>query len=1248
MKTRHRVIASIGVLLLQGLWVASAPAAVRYVNQFATGANDGTDWANAYTNLQTALGAALGGDSIWVAQGSYYPASTNFNAAFTLPANVQLVGGFAGVETAASQANWRRHRTVLDGDIQRDGLMTNNTRRLVRAYFATNAVIDGFTIQNANGRRAFHLDGLNDYEGAGIHVTGVPITIRRILFANNEAAQFGGAVRTEAGGTITSCIFSNNLAAGGGGAIYSTGGNLNLDNSVFVQNRIVQTGNGGAMVFQHADLQMRHCTFVTNFATVGSFGGNISVLNMGTATIRNSIFWGRNRYGDEGNRDHGGGISVRTTAGMVTFDTVDVQDGFITPPTNLTAVNIFNTDPLFVDVPERNVRLQSTSPVIDVGLLAASLSPDLDGVPRPQGALPDLGAYEFNTLPTAEPDAVAGLTASGQRGRVELAWTNPSDADFAGVLVLRTPGSDPVAGAPANGHTYQVGEQVGNATVVYRGPGTNATAGAASMFSNTNLTPVTTYTYTVYAYDDDSNVSGGVTAQATTMAPPPALDILTDVEAYGGFKQIELEWQNESAIEEVQQVLILRREGTAPDTTPTHTQFYQVGDFIGAAEVVYSGLGSNPAPEEMTGWVNTNLPGSTTFYYHLFAVNGGPNYSPPTEVTAATLSMVNIDSLTATPGQHSASFTWNNTDDLGFRGVLALRSSSAPPNTLPANGTVYSVGQAIGNALVAYRGPGLDNAPGAASGWTETTYLNATSTYYYAFQAYDALTNYSLPVAYTNITTLEDTDPPGPVTGFQAVFSGFGTISMTWNNPTDVDFRQVVVVRKTDPNPFWAPTPGTAYTVGQIVPAGTVIYVGTGSDNTPGAANSIVDNSGIDAGVRYYYAIYAFDVMRFYSTRALADAESPPANTLFVKADAVLGADNGSSWANAYTNLQTALAVATTSNQIWVAQGTYYPTDTANRNLRFTLDKPIAIYGGFAGAESRLSQRKHHLNPTILSGDIGVKDVHTDNSLNVVVAAAGAAGGLFDGFIVERGYSTGNGSGIYLLAGAAMTVQNCWIRHNQATESGFFTYANATIRNCRFSNNHATHRGGGFQSQNSSPTLINCLFHDNTCASNGGAAAVYHQTVTFLHCTFANNSSFNSGGDSIYFSNFVTAYIQNSIFWDIGVHGGGMFVKQPGGDNWASLVDVRYSIVRGGFNPPQQGASSNIMTFDPQFEDVGARNYRLLETSQAIDAGMTLANVPDDLDNGQRPTGQGYDLGAYEYGSTFDPVTPESLMLIIR
>src|SRR5690349_18084036 len=71
------------------------------------------------------------------------------------------------------------------------------------------------------------------------------------------------------------------------------------------------------------------------------------------------------------------------------------------------------------------------------------------------------------------PSPVTNFTATSTTpGSVDLAWTNPTDADFAGVIIVRHL-IDPVAGAPVTGTSYAVNDTLGTGdTVVYAGTGT--------------------------------------------------------------------------------------------------------------------------------------------------------------------------------------------------------------------------------------------------------------------------------------------------------------------------------------------------------------------------------------------------------------------------------------------------------------------------------------------------------------------------------------------------------------------------------------------------------------------------------------------------------------------------------------------------------------------------------------------------------------------------------------------------------
>ncbi|MDV7402553.1 hypothetical protein RZS08_64625, partial [Arthrospira platensis SPKY1] len=105
-----------------------------------------------------------------------------------------------------------------------------------------------------------------------------------------------------------------------------------------------------------------------------------------------------------------------------------------------------------------------------------------------------------------------------------------------------------------------------------------------------------------------------------------------------------------------------------------------------------------------------------------------------------------------------------------------------------------------------------------------------------------------------------------------------------------------------------------------------------------------------------------------------------PSSILYVNDDAS-GNNDGSSWTDAFNDLQDALALAGSCSgvtEIWVAEGTYYPTSGADRNISFSMVNGVAIYGGFDGTETQLSERNWVSHVTTLSGDIGVPGDNSD------------------------------------------------------------------------------------------------------------------------------------------------------------------------------------------------------------------------------------------------------------------------------
>jgi hypothetical protein len=421
--------------------------------------------------------------------------------------------------------------------------------------------------------------------------------------------------------------------------------------------------------------------------------------------------------------------------------------------------------------------------------------------------------------------------------------------------------------------------------------------------------------------------------------------------------------------------------------------------------------------------------------------------------------------------------------------------------------------------------------------------------------------------------------------------------------------------------------------------------------------------------------------------------------TRYVNAGLTTGANNGTSWADAYRTsdgLRLAIAASTAGDEIWVAAGTYKPTPTATRTIAFTPRTGIAVYGGFGGTETDRSQRNIAANVTILSGDLANNDpIITDNSHNVVRGNGTTNAGTFDGFTVTGGNANGSsasdsdrGGGMIFLNGANATIRNCIITGNRVIFGGGGTYlrsasptfvdcvwrSNAgasfggaidmftncapTFTRCEFSNNAANRAGGVEVFGTCNPLFTNCVFRNNNAGSaTGGALYIASSsTVTIRNCTFASNTTTGSSGSAITTTGSTTR-IFNSIVWG-NTGPGGSTANQVAG----STTLAGSSNIQGGFT-----GEGNI-NLAPGFVSQATGDLRLLAGSPCIDAAnntnVDVNNVLDFLLQTRRvddpatiDTGIGTapiaDMGAIEYqppagptcdtidfnndGSSFDP-----------
>jgi hypothetical protein len=309
---------------------------------------------------------------------------------------------------------------------------------------------------------------------------------------------------------------------------------------------------------------------------------------------------------------------------------------------------------------------------------------------------------------------------------------------------------------------------------------------------------------------------------------------------------------------------------------------------------------------------------------------------------------------------------------------------------------------------------------------------------------------------------------------------------------------------------------------------------------------------------------------------------------LYVDDDAV-GPRDGSSWATAFPYLQDALAVASATDEIRIAQGTYYPDDGAgvqegDRLVSFYLPPGVLLQGGFAGpGTTDPNQRDPGRFASILSGDLAHDDPpvlfpqevsrYDDNSCRVLVLEAGDANTVLDGLqISAAAYNSDDlGSGGLWIekgsprithcsfvrnssvglwaAGGTPLIRDCWFYENPV---GLFVCDQgvATVEQSWFSRNptdistvegdvyvsasHFTNSGPGWgfgsaiDSLGGRIVLNDCMF-DNQIGTHGACINGDHYVLEANRCLFAGNRAGVAGG-SLYLADNVTATITNCVF----------------------------------------------------------------------------------------------------------------------
>jgi hypothetical protein len=343
---------------------------IRYVKQGGTG--NGYSWAAASGNLQAMINESSSGNEVWVAAGTYQPAS---GQSFSMKEAVKIYGGFAATGAPLmADRNWYNNITVLQGN--GNSVIRNNNNGLTVL-----ASLDGFTITAGNAQN-----------GGGIYNNSSSPSLINLTISENYANGNGGGIYNDSSSSpvLTNVIISANRATWGGG--------INNSSSSPVSTNVIISGNyalyfGGGIYNYRSQAAVTNVTISGNNASVG--GGAIFHSDSPSLIIRNSIV-----YNNSTGIEKAGSSSAHVISYSLIQGHTDTANGNISGDNDPRFAN----SPLYTAAPFTvgDYRLQYTSQAINSGsnsyFAGAATATDLSGNPRIYSNTIDMGAYEVQDL----------------------------------------------------------------------------------------------------------------------------------------------------------------------------------------------------------------------------------------------------------------------------------------------------------------------------------------------------------------------------------------------------------------------------------------------------------------------------------------------------------------------------------------------------------------------------------------------------------------------------------------------------------------------------------------------------------------------------------------------------------------------------------------------------------------------------------------------------------------------------------
>ena len=282
--------------------------------------------------------------------------------------------------------------------------------------------------------------------------------------------------------------------------------------------------------------------------------------------------------------------------------------------------------------------------------------------------------------------------------------------------------------------------------------------------------------------------------------------------------------------------------------------------------------------------------------------------------------------------------------------------------------------------------------------------------------------------------------------------------------------------------------------------------------------------------------------------------------------------------------------------------------------------------------------------------------------------------------IFTENFSNNTGGGINIYESSA-DVANCSFFDNTATAGGAIVLHDGTltVEDCLFEGNLSSELGGAISTYNGYVEIDRCVFKDNQSPKGGAVECHQGYTTSITNSLFVGNQASNEGG-ALHLGSLNSIVLANCTIADNSATNvaGGLLINSLGGGSITNTIfagnnnhaiyeldtaadpDVLNCLFYGNADgiyynegaisftelDGPDGLNSSVLEVenciggDPLFRDPDNGDYHLTLDSAAIDMGADDGAPAVDLEGNARPndlvdigdeSGQGYDIGAYEY-----------------